>query len=226
MFLIRESTLQQPQRHNSGNRHGYGPGVDQVHQLTREQHNQPHRGKAQRRQQHILKHRKSHHTVQTTQRPKENRHERRNQHKSRADAHSGLILRSHRHQERVHVHARNEENRSHQRRHETITDELREQPIASQSALRRDSTHQAGIRTEGHERNRNRKQRHQTEKLARTRRTNTIGNHHRGDKRDAGAVHHTQRGQRTTLSKARLLLALPHLGYLNRACGGGTAHRT
>ena len=122
MLLGRERPLQKPQGNYRSNRHRDGPGVHQIHELTREKNHQTHRRKTQSRKQNILQERKSHHTMQATQSAEEHRHQRRYQHESRADTHCRLILGSHRHNLGVDVHTHHQKHRSHQRRNQTVTD--------------------------------------------------------------------------------------------------------
>ena len=205
MLLGRERPLQKPQGNHRSNRHRDGPGVHQIHELTREQNNQTHRRKTQSGKQNILQERKGHHTMQATQSAEEHRHQRRYQHESRTDTHRRLILGSHRHNLGVDVHTRHQKHRSHQRRNQTVTDQLRKHTVTTQRTLSTHRTNQARIRAESHQRNRNREQRHQTEKLARTLSTNTVRHHHRGHERDTRAVHHAQRSKRAALCQAGLL---------------------
>ena len=213
MLLIGERTLQKPQGNHRSNRHRNSPGVHQIHELAREQNHQTHSRKTQRGKQNILQERKGHHTVQATQSTEEHRHQRCHQNESRADAHRRLILRSHRHHSGVDVHARHQKHRSDQRRNQTVPNQLRKHTVTTQRMLSAHRTNQTGVRTEGHQRNRNREQRHQTEELARTLSTNTVRHHHRGHKRDTGTVHHAQRSKGTALGEAGLLTLRRSLLY-------------
>ena len=135
MLLVGERPLQKPQSNHRSNCHRNSPCIHQIHELAREQNHQTHSRKTQSRKQNILQNRKSHHTVQATQSTEEHRHQRRNQNESRTDAHSRLIFRSHRHNLGVDVHTRHQKHRSHQRRNQTVLNQLRQHAVTTQRTL-------------------------------------------------------------------------------------------
>ena len=102
----------------------------------------------------ILQDRKGHHTVQTTQRRRTPSSGAATRMKAELDAHSRLILRSHRHKLGVDVHTRHQKHRSHQRRNQTVPNQLRQHAVTTQRTLSAHRTNQTRIRAEGHQRNR------------------------------------------------------------------------